>query len=168
MPIVCVKSVKIYTSQKKFTRTPSARPWQIWGMSNIRAKRSEARVRAHSMRAKRQLKSAQPCLLSTDPLLPSSVYMGASARKNYSSSIALFPIIPGLITTCISNTCMLISQFDFSHYSEFNTKIAFNGYLTQCNGVRPLFAFYHCIWAYESFQTNDEWLCDWQRQMTAG
>ena len=33
MPIFCVKSVKIYTGQKKFTRTPSARPWQIWGMS---------------------------------------------------------------------------------------------------------------------------------------
>ena len=32
MPIFCVKSVKIYTSQKKITRTPSARPWQIWGM----------------------------------------------------------------------------------------------------------------------------------------
>ena len=49
------------------------------------------------MRAKRQLKSAKgerPCLLWTDPPSPSSVYMGASARKNCSSSIALFPIIP--------------------------------------------------------------------------
>ena len=32
MPIFRVKSVKIYTGQKKFTRTLSARPWQIWGM----------------------------------------------------------------------------------------------------------------------------------------
>ena len=32
MPIFRIKSVKIYTGQKKFTRTPSARPWQIWGM----------------------------------------------------------------------------------------------------------------------------------------
>ena len=32
MPIFRVKSVKIYTGQKKFTRTPSARPWQVWGM----------------------------------------------------------------------------------------------------------------------------------------
>ena len=32
MPIFRVKSVKIYTGQKKFTRTPSARPWQISGM----------------------------------------------------------------------------------------------------------------------------------------
>ena len=32
MPIFCVKSVKIYTGQKKFTRTSSVRPWQIWGM----------------------------------------------------------------------------------------------------------------------------------------
>ena len=33
MPIFRVKFVKIYTGQKKFTRTPSARPWQIWGMN---------------------------------------------------------------------------------------------------------------------------------------
>ena len=32
LPIFCVKSVKIYTGQKKFTRTSSVRPWQIWGM----------------------------------------------------------------------------------------------------------------------------------------
>ena len=32
MPIFRVKSVKSYTGQKKFTLTPSARPWQIWGM----------------------------------------------------------------------------------------------------------------------------------------
>ena len=32
LPILRVKSVKIYTGQKKFTRMPSARPWQIWGM----------------------------------------------------------------------------------------------------------------------------------------
>ena len=35
MPIFRVKSVKIYTGQKKFTRTPSARPWQIWGMCTM-------------------------------------------------------------------------------------------------------------------------------------
>ena len=33
MPIFRVKSVKIYTGQKKFTRTPSACPWQISGMT---------------------------------------------------------------------------------------------------------------------------------------
>ena len=32
MPIFCVKSVKIYTGQKKFTRTYSWRSWQISGM----------------------------------------------------------------------------------------------------------------------------------------
>ena len=32
LPIFRVKSVKIYTGQKKFTRTLSVRPWQIWGM----------------------------------------------------------------------------------------------------------------------------------------
>ena len=32
MPIFRVKSVKIYTGQKKFTRTCPWRPWQIWGM----------------------------------------------------------------------------------------------------------------------------------------
>ena len=32
MPIFCVKSVKIYTGQKKFARTSSVRPWQISGM----------------------------------------------------------------------------------------------------------------------------------------
>ena len=32
MPIFRVKSVKIYTGQKKLTRTSSVRPWQIWGM----------------------------------------------------------------------------------------------------------------------------------------
>ena len=32
MPIFRVKSIKIFTGQKKFTRTPSAHPWQIWGM----------------------------------------------------------------------------------------------------------------------------------------
>ena len=32
MPIVCVKSVKIYTGQKKFTRTCSWGSWQISGM----------------------------------------------------------------------------------------------------------------------------------------
>lgn len=31
-PIFCVKSVKNYTGQKKFTRTCPWRPWQIWGM----------------------------------------------------------------------------------------------------------------------------------------
>ena len=36
MPIFRVKAVKIYTGQKKFTRTPSARPWQIWGMLIIK------------------------------------------------------------------------------------------------------------------------------------
>ena len=32
MPIFCVKSVKIYTRQKKFTREFSWLSWQIWGM----------------------------------------------------------------------------------------------------------------------------------------
>ena len=32
MPIFCVKSVKIYTGQKKFTWIYSWRSWQIWGM----------------------------------------------------------------------------------------------------------------------------------------
>ena len=32
MPIFCVKSVKIYTGQKKFTWVYSWRSWQIWGM----------------------------------------------------------------------------------------------------------------------------------------
>ena len=32
LPIFRVRSVKIYTGQKKFTRTLSVRPWQIWGM----------------------------------------------------------------------------------------------------------------------------------------
>ena len=32
MPIFRVKSVKIYTDQKKFTRIYSWRSWQIWGM----------------------------------------------------------------------------------------------------------------------------------------
>ena len=32
MPIFRVKSVKIYTSQKKFTRVYSWLSWQIWGM----------------------------------------------------------------------------------------------------------------------------------------
>ena len=35
MPIFCVKSVKIYTGQKRFTRIYSWRSWQIWGMSNL-------------------------------------------------------------------------------------------------------------------------------------
>ena len=35
MPIFRVKSVKIYTGQKKFTRTCPWRPWQIWGMVTI-------------------------------------------------------------------------------------------------------------------------------------
>ena len=35
MPIFCVKSVKIYTGQKKFTRVYSWLSWQIWGMSEI-------------------------------------------------------------------------------------------------------------------------------------
>ena len=34
MPIFRVKSVKIYTGQKKFTRIYSWRSWQIWGMSD--------------------------------------------------------------------------------------------------------------------------------------
>ena len=33
MPIFRVKSVKIYTSQKKFTRELSWLSWQIWGMN---------------------------------------------------------------------------------------------------------------------------------------
>ena len=33
MPIFCVKSVKIYTGQKKFTRAPLVCSWQISGMS---------------------------------------------------------------------------------------------------------------------------------------
>ena len=33
MPIFRVKSVKIYTGQKKFTRIYSWRSWQIWGMT---------------------------------------------------------------------------------------------------------------------------------------
>ena len=32
MPIFCVKSVKIYTGQKKFTQIYPWDPWQIWGM----------------------------------------------------------------------------------------------------------------------------------------
>ena len=32
LPIVCLKSVKIYTSQKNFTRIYSWRSWEIWGM----------------------------------------------------------------------------------------------------------------------------------------
>ena len=32
MPIFCVKSVKFYTGQKKFTRIYPWDPWQIWGM----------------------------------------------------------------------------------------------------------------------------------------
>ena len=36
MPIFRVKSVKIYTGQKKFTLTCPWRPWQIWGMSWLR------------------------------------------------------------------------------------------------------------------------------------
>ena len=32
MPFFRVKSLKFYTGPKKFTRTPSARPWQISGM----------------------------------------------------------------------------------------------------------------------------------------
>ena len=35
MPIFCVKSVKIYTGQKKFTRTCSWGSWQISGMIMI-------------------------------------------------------------------------------------------------------------------------------------
>ena len=34
MPIFRVKSVKIYTGQKKFTRIYPWDPWQIWGMDN--------------------------------------------------------------------------------------------------------------------------------------
>ena len=34
MPIFCVKSVKIYTGQKKFTRVYLWLPRQIWGMTN--------------------------------------------------------------------------------------------------------------------------------------
>ena len=33
MPIFRVKSVKIYTGQKKFTRVYPWDPWQIWGMT---------------------------------------------------------------------------------------------------------------------------------------
>ena len=32
MPIFCIKSVKIYTGPKKFTRVYPWLPWQIWGM----------------------------------------------------------------------------------------------------------------------------------------
>ena len=32
MPIFCVKSIKIYTGQKKFTRVYPWDLWQIWGM----------------------------------------------------------------------------------------------------------------------------------------
>ena len=32
MPIFCIKSVKIYTGQKKITRVYPWDPWQIWGM----------------------------------------------------------------------------------------------------------------------------------------
>ena len=39
MPIFCVKSVKIYTGQKKFTRTCSWGSWQISGMDWTNAKR---------------------------------------------------------------------------------------------------------------------------------
>ena len=35
MPIFCVKSVKIYTGQKKFTWVYSWDPWQIWGMGDV-------------------------------------------------------------------------------------------------------------------------------------
>ena len=35
MPIFCIKSVKIYTGQKKFTRVYSWLSWQISGMLNI-------------------------------------------------------------------------------------------------------------------------------------
>ena len=35
MPIFRVKSVKIYTGQKKFTREYPWDPWQIWGMRRI-------------------------------------------------------------------------------------------------------------------------------------
>ena len=35
LPIFGVKSVKIYTGQKNFTRTCPWRPWQIWGMIDI-------------------------------------------------------------------------------------------------------------------------------------
>ena len=35
MPIFCVKSVKIYTGQKKITRVYPWRPWQISGMGLI-------------------------------------------------------------------------------------------------------------------------------------
>ena len=40
MPIFRVKSVKMYTGQKKFTRTCPWRPWQISGMLNLLAFRS--------------------------------------------------------------------------------------------------------------------------------
>ena len=43
LPIFRVKSVKIYTGQKKFTRTCPWRPWQIWGM----VKASSAKIVAH-------------------------------------------------------------------------------------------------------------------------
>ena len=32
LPIFCIKSLKIYTGQKKFTREYPWLPWQIWGM----------------------------------------------------------------------------------------------------------------------------------------
>ena len=35
MPIFCVKSVKNYTGQKKFTRVYPWDPWQIWGMQVV-------------------------------------------------------------------------------------------------------------------------------------
>ena len=47
MPIFRVKSVKIYTGQKKFTRIYPWDPWQIWGMTKRTAESASQDEETH-------------------------------------------------------------------------------------------------------------------------
>ena len=48
MPIFRVKSVKIYTGQKKFTRASLVGSWQIWGMGSIWSEKGLSIIRSQS------------------------------------------------------------------------------------------------------------------------
>ena len=76
-----------------------------------------------------KLRTNDNCQLMTDPQPPSCVYMEAVGLKNRPAPFCtfLYNSHANNVSAFPTNARMLMPQCDFSHYSQFNARIALNG-----------------------------------------
>ena len=107
LPIFRIKSVKIYTDQKKFTRTSSVRPWQISGMGLLRAALALIKGRRNT------------CSL---PFLGMKVYYSCLRTIKYKAWKPFYVLLVKTINKNTLNICLYLStQPDFEHEIIFLT-----------------------------------------------